>query len=597
MKKTDTPWREEKWYDRFYKKKRPQQKRKTKTRNGRDAREQYAQSGKDGRTAYGGSRRSTAAEQDAPRTPAAQSGRRSAPLPAAPNPRSALSARGILYAPPARSGNAAAESGGGNGTDARLNAKSRMFAAGSLPRDAAAALDSLDAIIQDIRPLNRRRLETLPDTIRALSHQLTDERDTRRLGYLNSTETLSAYVRYFYWWNLVQLTRVFAGLPHEAFSLRDGEVCLDIGSGPMTVVTALWLSRPELRGKNLVWYCLDPSLSALSLGENLYLSVASRTPPSDPAAAPHWKIVRVKGTLGTAVRQKASLITCAYMFNELNQKIVKPAPELAGQHVQALLSYASERAAVLIAEPGIPVAAHFVSLARAELLARGFTVCAPCPHGGNCPMNGLHARTGGKTKWCNFAMTTEDAPAALKALSNAAGIAKNRAVISFILATNAKNQPDDRQNGGVCRAAGGAAGGKKAARKETTGAESENAAASGGAGSATARKNGAENRNAAADQRNGAAERRTAGGDPCAASRTEADAAEKGAIRLRVASDPISLPGQRTGFYACCEGELVLAVNRSGQDIKSGDLLTLSLNRDADDLPADPKTGAREISF
>ena len=144
-------------------------------------------------------------------------------------------------------------------------------------------IENFDKIIQSVRPLNSRQMQSLPDNIAALSHQLTDERGSRRLGYMNENVQLSAYVRYFTWWNLVRLTRLFSNLPAEVFPSEDC-ACLDLGSSPLTLVTALWISRPELRNKNLTWYCLDLSQAALTLGEELYMSVAAQLPPSDENA-------------------------------------------------------------------------------------------------------------------------------------------------------------------------------------------------------------------------------------------------------------------------------------------------------------------------
>ena len=91
---------------------------------------------------------------------------------------------------------------------------------------------------------------------------------------MNHPATLAAYTHYFLWWNLVRLTRLFANLPDDFFSLPDGAICLDSGSGPLTVPIAIFLSRPELRDKKLKWYCMDISAQALSIGENLLLTTA-----------------------------------------------------------------------------------------------------------------------------------------------------------------------------------------------------------------------------------------------------------------------------------------------------------------------------------
>ena len=125
-----------------------------------------------------------------------------------------------------------------------------LFDVSKVPADTAEIIENFDKIIQNIRPLNSRQMQQLPENIRSLSHQMTDDRAARRLGYMNENIQLSSYVRYFTWWNLVRLTRLFSNLPDQSFPESDC-VCLDLGSGPLTVVTALFLARPELRKKSL----------------------------------------------------------------------------------------------------------------------------------------------------------------------------------------------------------------------------------------------------------------------------------------------------------------------------------------------------------
>ena len=104
-------------------------------------------------------------------------------------------------------------------------------------------------------PLDSKRLQELPGEIRELSHGLTDERGERRVGYMNEPAVISAYIRYYMWWNLVRLTRVFSGLP---LTLADGDAAVDLGSGPLTLPIALWMARPDLRAVKLTWYCVEP---------------------------------------------------------------------------------------------------------------------------------------------------------------------------------------------------------------------------------------------------------------------------------------------------------------------------------------------------
>ncbi len=451
-----------------------------------------------------------------------------------------------------------------------------LFDIKNLPDDAQKVLRDFDQIAQSAMPANSKQLVALPKIIRELSHQMTDDRGSRRLGYMNEKTFLASYVRYFMWWNLVRLARLFSNL--DFGFLSGGGVCLDIGSGPLTLPCALWLARPDLRQKKLVWYVMDISQLALSLGEEIFLSVAAAT-GGEP-----WKIVRVKGPLGTAVKEKARFVTCANMFNELLQSRGGEPPDyLAKKYSQALFKYldfesgpanegraasegsaANDRSgpAVFLAEPGTPNSARFVSLMRDAFIRRGLFALAPCPHQQSCPMDGRRAGKGGANgKWCNFAFDTDDAPKKLLALSAKAGIPKERAVISFVLASaeiackpkncgtresDASPKTVDEKKSFASPRSGGLSGLEKVAATDTA----------------------------------------------CAA--REAQASPKSGGLLRVASDIIRLPPERegqkprVGHYACSEQGLVLALSKGGKRVYSGDLLEVE-----NDFT--PKSGAETI--
>lgn len=289
---------------------------------------------------------------------------------------------------------------------------------GALTGETRALLDAFPEIIQGVFPLDSKKLQMLPGQIRELSHELTDERSERRVGYLNDPAELSAYIRYYMWWNLVRLTRLFSALPVE---LSDGDAAVDLGSGPLTLPIALWMARPDLRKKKISWYCVDISAGALSAGEELFLSLAAHT-GDEP-----WQIVRVKGESGVSLKRSVALVASANMFNELFWDNPLPLEAQAKHHAEELVSYASPAASVLVIEPGIPRAGRFVSLLRDSLLRAGFSPVSPCPHEGECPLPGL--RHG---KWCHFVFDTSDAPAKLQKLSDDAGLPKDRAALSFI---------------------------------------------------------------------------------------------------------------------------------------------------------------------
>lgn len=300
-----------------------------------------------------------------------------------------------------------------------------QFDAKKISQDAQKILLNFDDIIQGVCPLNSKQLQQLPENIRELSHQLTDKRSERRLGYMNETSQLSSYVRYYTWWNLVRLTRLFANLPSQVFP-KDDCICLDIGSGPLTVINALWLSRPELRNLKLTWYCIDVSANSMALGEDLYLSIVAKM-NSTP-----WKIVRVKGSFGVFLRQKADFVTCANVLNELNQANQMPPEYQTKKYYEQFMHYASKNANFVFIEPGIPKAARTLSLLRERFIKDDFKILSPCPHADSCPMNGFKSYTGSKNKWCNFAFSTDDAPPKLLKLSQKAKLPKERATLSFL---------------------------------------------------------------------------------------------------------------------------------------------------------------------
>ena len=242
---------------------------------------------------------------------------------------------------------------------------------------------------------------------------------------MNENIQLTAYVRYYTWWNLVRLTRLFSNLPEKSFPKND-EICLDLGSGPLTVIISLWLSRPELRKLKLTWYCLDVSSNSMALGEDLYLSIAAKT-GEEP-----WKIIRVKGSFGTALKQKASFITCANMINEMDQGAKMPPEYQTKKYFDQFNVYSTKDARFLLVEPGVPKSARTISLLRERFIKDGSSLIAPCPHYGECPMSGFKAYTGSKNKWCNFAFSTEAAPKKLLKLSTSAKLPKERATLSFI---------------------------------------------------------------------------------------------------------------------------------------------------------------------
>lgn len=309
-----------------------------------------------------------------------------------------------------------------------------------LNKEAREIIENFDKIVQGVQCLSSRQLSQVPEHIRTLSHVLTDNRSERRTGYLNETTALTAYVRYYQWWNLLRLTRLFQGFSPEIFKLSSKAVCIDLGSGPLTIPIALWLARPDLRHKQLTWYCLDHSQRALALGEELFLAVVARTNSETESPQEPWKIIRVRGELGTPIKEAGDFVVCANVFNEVAESYDKPPEFTAKRAVATISQYAKPTALALVIEPGTPPSARFLTALRGALSRKNYVCVSPCPVGCRdgvgaretvfrCPMDGSHGN-----KWCHFVFSTEKAPKALIRLSETASLSKDRASLAFVLA-------------------------------------------------------------------------------------------------------------------------------------------------------------------
>lgn len=379
---------------------------------------------------------------------------------------------------------------------------SSLFNPSEIPDDALDIIENFQKIISSSHPLNSKQMALLPHQIRDLSHNLTDERGNRRLGYMNEKTALSAYVHYYLWWNLVRLVKLFSNIDQDYFDFKNECTFIDIGSGPLTVPISLLLARPELRKKNVTFYCLDLSQQALAFGEDIFLSVAAKLQCTS------WKIIRIKGTMDSTIKEKADLVTCANVLNELHDDSQMPPDYLAKKYAERLISFSdgtNPRARIISIEPGDPRSARLVSLMRDAFIRRNFIPVAPCPHCMECPMDG---KRGGK--WCNFAFTAENAPAELKRLSEKADLAKERAVLSFTAVEKNRTVETDGEF-----------------------------------------------------------------------------------LDMRIASDPIKLPGHRTGYYACSSMGLLLAV--TDQKLFSGELVRTKTP--GKPMPVDEKSGAHIINL
>ncbi|MER5882516.1 small ribosomal subunit Rsm22 family protein [Streptomyces sp. NPDC001941] len=123
---------------------------------------------------------------------------------------------------------------------------------------------------------------------------------------------------------------------------------------------------------------LDWAEPALALGREL--AAASGIAGLAGAA---WQRSRISAELRI---ESSDLVTVSYVLKELTE-----------QDRAAVVTEAARAArAVVVVEPGTPDGYQRIIEARARLVEAGFTVAAPCPHSGACPIEP-------GTDWCHFA--------------------------------------------------------------------------------------------------------------------------------------------------------------------------------------------------
>lgn len=303
--------------------------------------------------------------------------------------------------------------------------------------DTKALLNSFDLIIKDALKLSSKQAASVPKDIRILFHELTNERGSRKVNYLNNPVKLTAYIYHYMWWNLVRISKLIGNLD---FDLKDGDIIADFGCGPMTLMCAFWIAKPELRSKKLHWYCADISGKALTAGEALFNSLFAFTNQNAGIEqTSNWKLTKLNGSFGLPLKEKVNLFVSANMFNEIfwdSSIKIEGEAERAARTIQ---HYLQKNGAALIIEPGIPLAGEFVSALRKNFIEKKYKIISPCPHVEICPIPGKKTAEQknikypiASDKWCHFSFYADDAPPKLVELSEAARLEKTRASLSFI---------------------------------------------------------------------------------------------------------------------------------------------------------------------
>jgi ribosomal protein RSM22 (predicted rRNA methylase) len=147
---------------------------------------------------------------------------------------------------------------------------------------------------------------------------------------------------------------------------------LDIGAGPGTASWAAAEAFPSLQSFAL--------LDANSALRALALDLAGRS-----TRLRDIDYRRGEACAALADADPADLVVASYMVGEIGQ---------TERNTLAQLMWAKTRDTLLIVEPGTPAGYARVIALRAQLIAAGAHVAAPCPHDGACPLTA--------PDWCHF---------------------------------------------------------------------------------------------------------------------------------------------------------------------------------------------------
>jgi ribosomal protein RSM22 (predicted rRNA methylase) len=150
------------------------------------------------------------------------------------------------------------------------------------------------------------------------------------------------------------------------------ESLLDVGAGPGTATWAATEAFSSLRTVTL----LDANVTLRALALDL---------ARDSERLREMTYRRGEARAALADSEAADLVVASYMIGEISE---------AERTAFTDQMWAKTRDTLLIVEPGTPAGYARIIALRAQLIASGAHVAAPCPHDGKCPLTA--------PDWCHF---------------------------------------------------------------------------------------------------------------------------------------------------------------------------------------------------
>jgi ribosomal protein RSM22 (predicted rRNA methylase) len=148
---------------------------------------------------------------------------------------------------------------------------------------------------------------------------------------------------------------------------------LDVGAGPGTATWAAAQAFLSLAGFTLI----DANTALRTLALDLF---------DKSSRLSNIEYARGDARAALANAEAADLVIASYLVGEMGE------PERAAL---ADLMWTKTRDTLLIVEPGTPAGYARIIALRAQLIAQGAHVAAPCPHDAECPLRA--------PDWCHFA--------------------------------------------------------------------------------------------------------------------------------------------------------------------------------------------------
>lgn len=211
--------------------------------------------------------------------------------------------------------------------------------------------------------LSERELERVAEQVRALSGGLTRERALIGQGYMSEASLLGAYLLFYWPSSYAQMAQALAQLDQPL-----GRV-LELGAGPGPASAAAIDAGAQAI---VAWDHSSQALERLrQLTQGLDVSIKTQ-------------VVDLQGR--ALIAPKVETIIASHTINELwgDLEDKAQAVERRATLLMRLVEDAGARALVLV-EPALKETSRALLALRAQLIARGFVVQAPCLHQGACP--------------------------------------------------------------------------------------------------------------------------------------------------------------------------------------------------------------------